>query len=81
MESSELSSRYSTEEECLRHEETLKLLESWKKTLEDRHVIDDDEMSNNTITVSVGPQFEGKTSRIAEYQYSYVKKSNFKFWV
>ena len=64
MEPSELSSRSSTGEECLRHEETLNLLESWREILEERQVMGDDEISNNTITVSVGPQFEGDISII-----------------
>ena len=60
MESFELPSR----EECLGHEGTLKLLESWREILRERQLKDDDEIRNNTITVSVGPQFEADMSRI-----------------
>ena len=63
MESFELSSRSSTGEKCLGHEGTLNLLESWREILRDRQVRDDAEISNNNITVSVGPQFEGDMSR------------------
>ena len=63
MESSKLSPRSSTGEECLGHEGTLNLLETWKEILEERQVRDDDEINHNTITVSVGPQFEGDMSR------------------
>ena len=78
MESSELSSRYSTEEKCLRHEETVNLLESCRKILEERQVRDDDEISNNTITVSVGPQFEGDISILSIREY-FCQFCNFKF--
>ena len=40
------------------------MLERWREILREREVKDDDEISNNTITVSVGPQFEGDISRI-----------------
>ena len=49
----------STGENCLGHEGTLKLLKSWNAILGERQVKDDDEINHNTITVSVGPQFEG----------------------
>ena len=58
MELSEISKK------CLGHEGTLNLLESWREILRERQVRDDDEISNNTITVSVGPQFEGDISII-----------------
>ena len=61
MESSELLSSVG---ECLGHEGTDNLLESWREILRERQVRDDDEISNNTITVSVGPQFEGDISII-----------------
>ena len=61
MESYELSPRSSTGEQCLGHEGTLNVLESWREILRVRQLRDDDEISNNTITVSVGPQFEGDT--------------------
>ena len=64
METSELPSTSSAGEDCLSHEGTLKLLESWREILRERQVRDDDEISNNTITVSVGPQFEGDIPRI-----------------
>ena len=64
MESSKLSPRSSSGEDCLGHEGTLNLLERWREILRERQVRDDDEISNNTITVSVGPQFEGDISRI-----------------
>ena len=70
MESSEFSSRSSAGEKCLGHEGTLDLLERWSEILGERQVRDDDEISNNTITVSVGPQFQ---ENIPEYQYSSVK--------
>ena len=54
-------------EKCLGHKGTLNLLESWREILEERQVKDDDEISNNTITVSVGPQFEGDISRISVF--------------
>ena len=63
MESSKLSPRSSTGEKCLGHEGTLNLLETWKEILEERQLRDDDEISSNTITVSVGPQFEGDISK------------------
>ena len=63
MESSKLSPRSSTGEECLGHEGTLSLLERWREILGERQVKDDAEISNNNITVSVGPQFEGDISR------------------
>ena len=63
MESSELSPTFSAEENCLGHEGTLHVQESWREILVERQVRDDDEISNNTITVSVGPQFEGELSR------------------
>ena len=47
---------------CLGHEGTLNLLQNCRAILEERKVRDDDEISNNTITVSVGPQFEGDIS-------------------
>ena len=49
----------STGENCLGHEGTLKLLKSWNAILGERQVKDDDEINRNTITVSLGPQFEG----------------------
>ena len=55
MESSELLSSVG---ECLGHEGTLNLLESWREILRERQLKDDGEIRNNTITVSVGPQFE-----------------------
>ena len=59
----ELKSRSSSGEKCLGHEGTLHLLESWREILEERQVRGDDEISRNTITVSVGPQYEGEISR------------------
>ena len=53
-----------TGEDCLGHEGTLNLLESWREILRERQLKDDDEIRNNTITVSVGPQFEADMSRI-----------------
>ena len=64
MESPDLPSRSSAGEECLGHAGTLKLLESWREILGERRVRDDDEINRNTITVSVGPQFEADISRI-----------------
>ena len=64
MESPDLPSRSSAVEECLGHDGTLKLLEKWREILGERQVRDDDEINRNTITVSVGPQFEGDMSRI-----------------
>ena len=58
----EISSRSSSGEECLGHDETLNLLESWRETLGERQVKDENESNNNTITVSVGPQFEADIS-------------------
>ena len=52
----------SSGEECLGHDETLNLLESWRETLGERQVKDENESNNNTITVSVGPQFEADIS-------------------
>ena len=51
-------------EGCLGHEGTLKLLESWREILRERQLKDDDEIRNNTITLSVGPQFEEDIARI-----------------
>ena len=61
MKLSEVSS--SPGEECLGHEGTLNLLENWRKILGERQVRDDAEINNNTITVSVGPHYEGDISR------------------
>ena len=58
MEFSKLSTRFTAVEDCLGHEGTLKLLKNWKEILRERQVKADDEIRNNTITVSVGPQFE-----------------------
>ena len=58
----ELSSRSLPGEDCLNHDGTINLLESWREILRERQVRDDAEISNNTITVSVGPQFEGNIS-------------------
>ena len=58
MESAKLSFGSPAGEECLGHEGTLSLLESWRKILRERQVKADDEIRNNTITVSVGPQFK-----------------------
>ena len=63
MELRELHSRSSSGEDCLGHEGTLNLLESWRKILRGRQVKADDEIRNNTITVSVGPQFEADITR------------------
>ena len=63
MESSDLSAGTPTGEDCLGHEGTLKLLESWREILRERQVKTDDEIRNNTITVSVGPQFEADITR------------------
>ena len=68
MESSKLSPRSSTGEECLGHEGTLNLLETWKEILRKRLLRDDDEISSHTITVSVGPQFEVDLSRIDQIE-------------
>ena len=59
METCELLSRSLPREKCLGHDGTLNLLESWREILEERQIRDDDEISKNTITISVGPQFEG----------------------
>ena len=64
MELPELSSRSPSGAECLGHEGTLKLQESWKEILRERQIRDDDEIRNNTITVSVGPQFEADITSI-----------------
>ena len=64
MESTELSAETPTGEDCLGHEGTLKLLESWREILRERQLKDDDEIRNNTITLSVGPQFEADLSSI-----------------
>ena len=70
MESSEPSPRFSsTRENCLGHEGTLTLVESWREILRERQVRDDAEISNNTITVCVGPQFEGDISRILIFSF------------
>ena len=58
----ELKSRVSSGEKCVGHEGTLNLLESLREILEERQVRDDEEISRNTITVSVGPQYEGDRS-------------------
>ena len=58
----------SSGEKCLGHEGTLNLSESWREILEKRQVRDDDEINHNTITVSVGPQFEGDISRIDQIE-------------
>ena len=65
MESPDLPSRSSAGEECLGHDGTLKLLESWREILRGHHVKADSEISHSTITVSVGPQYEGNISRSA----------------
>ena len=70
MESSEPSARSSNPEECLGHEGTFNLQQSWREILRGRQVKADEEINNNTITISVGPQFEGDMSRI-ENLYSY----------
>ena len=62
IDSSELASGSSAGRECLGHDGTLKLLASWREILGERQVRDEDEMNNNTITVSVGPQYEGDMS-------------------
>ena len=49
--------------DCLGHEGTLNLLESWREILRERQVRDDEEIKNNNIIVSVGPQYEGDISR------------------
>ena len=75
MESSEPSPRFSsTGENCLGHEGTLKLLESWREILREIHLKTDDEIRNNTITVSVGPQFEADITR-SENRKIYLTKS------
>ena len=56
-------------EYCLGHEGTLKLLESWREILRERQLKDDDEIRNNTITVSVGPQFEADIARKLIFLY------------
>ena len=75
MEISELSS--SAEDKCLGHDGTLNMLQSLRKILAERKVKDDEEISTNTITVSVGPQFEGDISRI--YVNKVVIKRSFLF--
>ena len=69
MELPELSSRSPSGAECLGHEGTLKLQESWKEILRERRVRDDDEIRNNTITVSVGPQFEADIASVLIFLY------------
>ena len=69
MESSELSAVTPTGEDCLGHEGTLNLLESWREILRERQLKDDDEIRNNTITVSVGPQFEADIARKLIFLY------------
>ena len=76
MELSELSSRSPSGAECLGHEGTLKLQESWKEILRERKVKTDDEIRNNTITVSVGPQFEADITR-SENRKIYLTKKKF----
>ena len=72
MEPSELSTP--SGEDCLGHEGTLGLLESWREILSERQVKADDEIRNNTITVSVGPQFEADITR-SENEKIYFTKS------
>ena len=74
MDSSEFSTRSSAPEECLGHEGTLNLQKSWREILKDRKLKDDDEIRNNTITVSVGPQFEADITR-SENRKIYLTKS------
>ena len=71
MESLELSPRSSSgeDEECLGHDGTLNLLESWREILVERQVRNDDDINHNTITVSVGPQFEGDMSISKQIDY------------
>ena len=64
MESAKLSFGSQAREKCLGHEGTLNLLESWREILSERQVKADDEIRNNTITVSVGPQFEADITSI-----------------
>ena len=64
MEFSKLSTRFTAVEDCLGHEGTLKRLKNWKEILRERQVKADDEIRNNTITVSVGPQFKGDIASI-----------------
>ena len=64
MESTEPSASSSNPEECLGHEGTLNLQNSWREILRGRQIKADEEINNNTITISVGPQFEGDMSRI-----------------
>ena len=68
MDSSKLSPRSSSGENCLGHEGTLHVQETWREILVERKVRDDDEINHNTITVSVGPQFEGDMSRIDQIE-------------
>ena len=73
MELSQLTSRppAGVKEECLGHEGTLNMLESWREILRDRQVRDEAEISQNSITVSVGPQFEGDISKSENINISY----------
>ena len=43
--------------DCLGHTGTLNLRETYDKILQDREVTED--ISRNTITVNIGPQYEG----------------------
>ena len=70
---------YDISRKCLGHEGTLNLLENWREILRERQVRDDDEISQHTITVSVGPQFEGKNFQNSRIIIFLCEKRNFKF--
>ena len=47
--------------DCLGHSGTLNLRDSYERILQDREVSEN--ISENTITVNIGPQYEGDISR------------------
>ena len=74
MELRELHSESLAVEECLGHKGTLGLLENVREILSERQVKADDEIRNNTITVSVGPQFEADITRSENRKIYLTKK-------